>query len=348
MSVFEKQIFIVGNGRSGTTLLSRSLGKHSKIYRFKELHYYEGVISDPSKKLTKEEAVITLSRLFWKQREAFLSKIDDDRYTKEAESLLKPWGNHICPHELFHFYLKYLAQKNGCPVACEQTPRNLFFADEILNNFPNALIINMVRDPRAIAFSQKNKWKINKLNGFDVPLLNSLRLFFNYHSITVAKLWSANIRKAKLFEADQRFLTIKFEEFLHNPEYFLKKICKRLSVEYEEKMLEVEIAGSSFKEDYTKKGFDISKIAKWKNSNLRQTEIYLCQKFTGKELKHYGYEKLSTQVNILHLFGEYCTFPLKMAIALILNISRNKNVIRTIARRLSALKIVSKKKNQVL
>ncbi|MGY8989337.1 MAG: sulfotransferase, partial [Flavobacteriales bacterium] len=35
-----KKIFVVGNSRSGTTMMGRIIGKHSSVFTFKELHFF--------------------------------------------------------------------------------------------------------------------------------------------------------------------------------------------------------------------------------------------------------------------------------------------------------------------
>ena len=40
-----KFIFIIGNSRSGTTMLSRILGLNKDIYTFQEIHFFERMIA---------------------------------------------------------------------------------------------------------------------------------------------------------------------------------------------------------------------------------------------------------------------------------------------------------------
>ena len=40
-----KMIFVVGNSRSGTTMLGRMLGRNSRVYKFPELHLFGPCIS---------------------------------------------------------------------------------------------------------------------------------------------------------------------------------------------------------------------------------------------------------------------------------------------------------------
>ena len=41
-----KQIFVVGSGRSGTTMMGRALNNHKDIFTFKEIHFLGWLCSE--------------------------------------------------------------------------------------------------------------------------------------------------------------------------------------------------------------------------------------------------------------------------------------------------------------
>ena len=81
----------------------------------------------------------------------------------------------LAPTELFSAFLLYEALLNGKTIPCDQTPRNVFYIDEILKFYPQAKIINMIRDPRDVLLSQKRKWKRRFLGGTDLPIKESFQ-----------------------------------------------------------------------------------------------------------------------------------------------------------------------------
>ena len=125
----------------------------------------------------------------------------------------------------------------------------------------------MVRDPRDILNSQKNKWKRRFLGADDIPLVEAIRAWFNYHPITISLIWRSAIQEYKKFEQlDDNILAVKFEKFLGDSSGELKRICAFLDIEYDENMLKVPQIGSSDGRDSMIKGINQGRINSWKNS----------------------------------------------------------------------------------
>ena len=62
--------------------------------------------------------------------------------------------------EIFKKFLEFETHLMNKAVACEQTPRNVLYLEELFKIFPDAKVINMVRDLRCTVVS-KSKWKEN-------------------------------------------------------------------------------------------------------------------------------------------------------------------------------------------
>ena len=66
------EFFVVGNSRSGTTLMSIFLGSHPSVFTFRELHFFEQLWNPKdTQKLSLEQARDILSRLIIIQREGY-------------------------------------------------------------------------------------------------------------------------------------------------------------------------------------------------------------------------------------------------------------------------------------
>src|SRR3982751_4280469 len=79
-------VFITGNSRTGTSMVSKILGNNESIYGFKELHFFEQLWY-PEKntdELTKEEGVKLFAELISLQRQGFYANRTPEKFYEEA------------------------------------------------------------------------------------------------------------------------------------------------------------------------------------------------------------------------------------------------------------------------
>jgi omega-hydroxy-beta-dihydromenaquinone-9 sulfotransferase len=325
-----KIVFVVGNARSGTTMMGRVLGKSKGFHTFGELHFY-GMLFDPksdvkSGELTNNQAAKLYARLVCLEREGFFSNIEQSiKYGKEGLSQVTK-ASARSYEEVYTLFLFNEAHSHNKIIPCEQTPKNIFFLENILKLPYDIKVVNMVRDPRDILSSQKRKWKRRSLGVKGIPLQEAIRAWFNYHPITISMIWRSAIREYQSHRADSdHILCVKFEDFLSKPSDELEKICAFLNVDFDLEMLSVPQVGSSDVADSSKVGIKSNRINPWKsNGVLLKTEIYICEKICKKEMKEMDYPLTSYKPNIFVLSYYYFIFPFKISIALLLNFKRMK------------------------
>ncbi len=330
-----KVIFVVGNSRSGTSMMARILNNHPNINTFvHELHFFEELTNTEElfKDISFKKAKLLYANLLSIIYKGYLSKREPEIYFSEAEKCVKEL-DQLTPASIYKHFLFYITKKNGKQIPCEQTPRNLFYLKEIFEIFPNAKIINMMRDPRDVLLSQKNKWRLRFIGYKNHPLSESIRSFVNYNPIIISKLWNSAIKEYEQFKHDERLINIKFENLISNPEMTLKKICDFLEIKMDEKMLDIPVIGSSFKNSVNKKGILKDVTMRWKKGGLSASEIYICQKINADLMKKYGYEVLkisNAPVGLLFtMFGLFLRIPF----IILLNLHRYKNLKQAILKR---------------
>jgi len=320
-------------------MMARILGNHPKVYTFiHEIHFFDELIDIKNlhKDIPEREVIRLYAYLLSIINEGYLSRKNIKHYIPEAKQRSKG-GNKQTPAKLYSDFLSYSTEKNKKKISCEQTPRYLFYLGQIFEIFPGARVVNMVRDPRDILLSQKNKWRMRFLGHRHILLGESLRAWANYHPLIISRLWSAAIKEAERFKHDNRVLMIRFEDPVDSPKLTVKKVCDFAGIDYRPEMLEVPRVGSSFdKFDSEWRGIDSSKKQRWKRGGLSNEEICICQWLNNDTLLRYDYEIESVSTNPLRLTWSFIILPFKISLAFLLNLKRFMNLKKVILKMLKA------------
>lgn len=332
------QVFIVGNSRSGTTMLGRVLGNHSQIHTFGELHFFEQQVDGATVRerpaWSQRQLFGLLERLLTSAREGLFRQVEPGRYREQAGHILAA-AQANDPVSVYGAFLHYEAGQHGKTIPCEQTPRYLYFAAEILHAFPRARVINLVRDPRAVLRSQKYKWRRRYLGARAIPLREALRAWANYHPYIVARLWVSAVRAARRHESHPRFLSLQFEDLLQEPEKIVRRICSFLGVTYEPGMLEVPQIGSSIEEDRPERhGIDSSRSQSWRTYGLSAVELAICERVAGDEMLRLGYMPTTAAASASAWAASMAVLAAKAALALVVNLHRTRHLGDALRRRI--------------
>jgi hypothetical protein len=202
--------------------------------------------------------------------------------------------------------------------------------------YPDAKFICLLRDPRDVLKSQKNRWKRRRFTtGKKHPFMASLRQMVNYHPITISKLWTGIIPVIKSNADHSNFILIKYEDLLTDTKNQLTKICDFTGIKYSDEMIQIPNIGSSLKSDKPGAiGIDKTKLSGWKKGGLNKAEIIICEKLCHQGLKYFNYEESDYNFHWKVLWY-YLIFPFQMVLILMFNLSKSKNLMETIKRRLN-------------
>lgn len=333
-------LFIVGNSRSGTTMLGRILGTHQEVHTFHELHYFDSVAPaakyDSQAVLSKVDCLKAINTLFVRERNGLYAVDNGDEFAQEANTVLEGLESYTFA-ELYSAFIKFETCVNGKSIPCKQSPYYLSYVEEIDRNITNAKYIYLGRDPRAVALSQKNRWRRNSLSGAKHPLVKEvLRSWANYHPYITSKIWVGCELKAEQFSGKKNFKVVRYEDLVSEPERTLKDLCSWLGIEYESNMIAIPFVGSSTRSDQSKTlGVDKSRKDAWRNGGLSNTELYVIQKVAGAEMSNAGYEPIAIKRNYLLLGLSFLSGIGKAVLSVVLNIHRSKNIITLLKRRLN-------------
>ena len=324
-------IFVTGASRSGTTLLARILGNNRAVLTLNEMHFFGDLVSatDLDENIGEGRLRRAAAMLMARQHRDFWV----DRPTTEELDIADDIINNLQAIDrtianVYASVMDHLCEAECKERYCEQTPRYIFYAREILEAFPDARIVHMVRDPRALLASQKNRWRLRRLGGRNVPRLETLRLWVNYHPSTMTRLWKAATDSALSLAGDRRFKIIRFEDLVADPQSVIRDLCEFLELEYQGEMLDVPQWGSSnFAADQSNRGISVAMLDKWKEI-LSEDEIAYSEMCTRSHMERFAYAvsgngrisvfgRLKLAVRYpLHLLGAAAINPRRIAIQL--------------------------------
>jgi hypothetical protein len=215
--------FIVGSERSGTTLLMAILGQHSRLAvpevawyypRFRPYLHTYGDLREPERFRT------LLAEMIFGLKTPFFG-LDLNPSTIVAELA----GRARAPTfaEAYAAILGLYAEKVGKPRWGEKTPHNLFYVEEILQDFPDARFVNLVRDGRDVAVDQ-------------------LRSAFGPRNVyTAALIWRRTQEVAARLRAKlprESWLDVKYEDLAARPEPVVREVLRFLREEWEPGVLD--------------------------------------------------------------------------------------------------------------
>jgi len=225
-------VFIVGAGRSGTTLVRSLLSAHSRMVVTPETYFlsnaegYGGLNQrDPAR-----------CEAFWRSyvtNQRFLNlEVEPER----CQQIAAQCSTHDGMAALFLGTLEAYRERHGKPRIGEKTPNHVRFVSSILANFPDARVLIMQRDPRAVVASQlRMPW-----SSYHAPSLKrGLILHTRFHRVAWhALVWNhIYARILPGIRNDQRVHVVKYEDLVKEPAPMLQVVCEFLGETFEETML---------------------------------------------------------------------------------------------------------------
>lgn len=277
--------FIIGNPRSGTTLLRLMLNRHEEIVVPPESGFSIWLSdqfshSDFSSPTVKSEFLskIVESRKFetWGINEVELGNFLDKQYCGSYSDAV------------LNIYLFY-AIKNGKTPWLIGDKNNFYikYIDKIDSIFNNPKFVFIVRDGRDVACSYRALKSLDAQSMYSPKLPDKIE--------TIAEEWSENNRKIifHLKNSPDRSLLIKYEYLISQPEAELKKVCDFLAVRYDHQMLMYYQSNSEPAEFLAWKKkvvepVDPDNFGMYKKI-LTNDEIDLFENIAKTELKYFGY-----------------------------------------------------------
>jgi hypothetical protein len=301
-------IFVVGAARSGTTLLQSMIDAHPDVALVGELHFFDqilqlrGTIAEPLD-------AGAIERL----RQGILG-CAAIKFVPDIESILdlalpclaaSPSPSYAA---LFGHLLAAFAQLRGVARVGEKTPTNIRYLSELVTFFPDAKIINILRDPRD-SISSRIRY----------PFTSSSVIFNTL-------LWKIEMIYTFDFAADpaigpDRYMEVRYEALVQDPVAELNRVAQFIGVGFARSMLTGhERTDRVFKnepwKDAVGRPVNNSSVAAWR-TRLTPAQVGLLEYIAGDYLTRTGYEpqasvgRMRVLVEALRDFMRYLPYKLE-------------------------------------
>jgi hypothetical protein len=297
-------IFVVGVSRSGTTLMRRVLGGHSRIAIATENHYLGHL-------LPWEGARTYFARLGDPRDDATMRRIAGFIYSGEFQrsSRLREvspfwgWLTSAVPRTelearllasdrtergVFSVLLRTFADHKRKPIMGEKTPAHLAWADTLLAWYPDARIIHMIRDPRAVYVSEVRR-RLGAPTTVPYRWLAGIPAVLRaFVLLEVVWAWAiaADRHRRLTVRYPGRYLGVRFEDLVSAPETTLRSVCAFLGVEPEARMLQRTVTSKGAMQGMP--GFDAGAADRWRASIGRSSSRVIEGMLSGR-MRALGY-----------------------------------------------------------
>jgi hypothetical protein len=171
------------------------------------------------------------------------------------------------------------ADVQHCVRWIEKSTSNEVCVEALGKLYPEAKVIQVLRDPRAVFASRKNRHT------------KGCGHYTKAHRLV--REWNRNAQEIPRLRNDpSRFLIIRYEDLVNDPRGQMETLCRFAGLDFDEKMLEPTFAGnkwggnSTFNKAF--KGISTSAIDQWKKY-LTEDEIWWIELHCRKGMELAGY-----------------------------------------------------------
>lgn len=270
-------VFVLGCGRSGTTLLYHMLlsAGNFAIYRTESniINLLEPRFGDLSSARNRRR----LLEAWYNSRLYTLSGLEKGPLEARVMSECKNGGDFL------RIIMEEIAQKQGVERWADTTPEHLLHLHRIKETIPGALIIHIIRDGRDVALSTQKQGYIRPLPWDRSSPVMVAGLYWE---------WMVNKGRKDGRELGDDYVEVRFEELISKPRETLARLGEFIGQELDYDQIlkagvgSVSAPNTSFAED---SGKEFNPAGRWK-SGYSPDDLAMLEGLVGGTLTGLGYE----------------------------------------------------------
>lgn len=270
-------VFVVGAGRSGTTLLYSLLMASGAF----PIYEAESMIMECAPKYGDLKNRRNLERLL----DDYLSSRQFHRSGLDAEAFRREAVSHCSTYPaLLRFFMEKMAASQGKTRWVEKTPNHVFHMQTLAREFPAARFVHVIRDGRSVAVSDRSAGRRSPIGDSAI-----LRL------IWAGQIWEMAVRHGRRMgeHIPNRYIEVRYEEMIQDLESVLSRLRDFLRLPLTRADVEssqvgtLASANSCFGEKM--EGISNKGLNRWEKT-LNREEIDTLNRLFGETLRDLGYE----------------------------------------------------------
>jgi sulfotransferase family protein len=269
-------VFVLGCGRSGTTLLYHMLlsAGNFAVYRVESnaINLLEPRFGDLSADRNKRR----LLKAWYDSRLFTLSGLDKEEIAAKVMSECKNGGDFL------RIIMSEMARKQGVERWADTTPEHLLHLHRIKETIPDALVIHIIRDGRDVALSTDKQGYIRRLPWDHKPSKMVAGLYWE---------WMVNKGRRDGRDLGDDYAEVHFEELVGQPRETLARLGRFIGQELDyDQILKAGIGSvSAPNTSFADAKENFNPTGRWRTAYSPE-ELAMFEGLVGHTLEENGYE----------------------------------------------------------
>jgi hypothetical protein len=279
-------VFVLGCGRSGTTLLYHMLlsSGNFAVYRTESnvINLLEPRFGDLSVARNQRR----LLDAWYKTRLYTLSDLEKGPLEERVKTHCRNGGDFL------RIIMEQMASKQGVERWADTTPEHLLHLHRIKETIPDALIVHIIRDGRDVALSTDKQGYIRRLPWDKTPSVMVAGVYWE---------WMVNKGRKDGRDLGGDYTEVRFEELVERPKEILARLSSFIDHDLDYDRIQKAGIGSvsspntSFKEGSSEA---FNPAGRWKKSYTPQN-LAMFEALAGQTLKELGYQLGTSDSSLL-------------------------------------------------
>lgn len=279
-----RRVFLAGCKRSGTTWAMLLLAQHPQVVALQQTDFFRQLRQFGC--WWREDQQYGMSVLHLPNADEADADLSKEGLVREKLGAVQPMSDYyeMARRLASEVFENFRATREGATTVVDQTPENVQVWEEILEVFPDAVFLHMIRDPRAVYASY----------------LGAVRVWgdprhFPTDPVEFAAEWRRDVFKAReIGTRTDAYVEVKFEDLKAQGAPLLLQVMRSLGLEADEALAQGALDACSIEKlrqaDHGPQGFFRKGEAEGWRKDLKPSQIRAIEHLLEEPMRELGYE----------------------------------------------------------